>query len=309
MPICLAIIILALFIGWNSSAFFTLRNLQNLFMKAASAQIMAFGMTMLAIAGRLDLSGAAVMGLSLLLGLYGSSFFQLPAWLTILIILGLGALMGGLTGFFVAKIRMPSLLTTMAILQIFRGLFLRINEGTSYTEMGISFRWLGNGYIGGLVPVSFLLVLVLMVVFQFLLRKTVWGYHIRAIGEDDQVAKAAGIPVDRYVWKLFVYAGILYGLAAVVLAGRIGVVDSSLANGQEWTVLPGIVLGGCSLYGGKGSFLGSYLGILLLCMLDNGCNLMNVSSYWTQLIQGLIIFAAVFMDTLPKYWKERGAEE
>lgn len=100
-------------------------------------------------------------------------------------------------------------------------------------------------------------------------------------------------------------AGIFYGLSAWILAGRVGAVSSSLADGQEMTVLAGILIGGCSLSGGTGSFFGSYLGILFLTIVDNGVNLLNVSSYWVQSLQGVIILAAVMGDTLPRYRRRK----
>ena len=134
----------------------------------------------------------------------------------------------------------------------------------------------------GGIPAAALLALALTLFLQAVLRRTVFGYHVRAIGENAEIADASGIPVERLLRRLYLLAGIFYGLSAWILAGRVGAVSSSLADGQEMTVLAGILIGGCSLSGGTGSFFGSYLGILFLTIVDNGVNLLNVSSYWVQ---------------------------
>lgn len=220
-------------------------------------------------------------------------------------ILALGALLGAGTGWLVARLRMPSLLTTLALMQIIRGLVLRLSSGTTVSGLSAGFRWLGTAVLPGGIPAAALLALALTLFLQAVLRRTVFGYHVRAIGENAEIADASGIPVEKLLRRLYLLAGIFYGLSAWILAGRVGAVSSSLADGQEMTVLAGILIGGCSLSGGTGSFFGSYLGILFLTIVDNGVNLLNVSSYWVQSLQGVIILAAVMGDTLPRYRRRK----
>lgn len=305
LPVLLLILLASLFLTCRSHAFLTGPNLRNLFMKSAAAQVMACGVTFLLTAGEFDLSGGAVIALSGFLGASLIVRFDLPVIPAVILILALGALLGAGTGWLVARLRMPSLLTTLALMQIIRGLVLRLSSGTTVSGLSAGFRWLGTAVLPGGIPAAALLALALTLFLQAVLRRTVFGYHVRAIGENAEIADASGIPVEKLLRRLYLLAGIFYGLSAWILAGRVGAVSSSLADGQEMTVLAGILIGGCSLSGGTGSFFGSYLGILFLTIVDNGVNLLNVSSYWVQSLQGVIILAAVMGDTLPRYRRRK----
>lgn len=263
---------------------------------------MALGMALVLLSGYFDLTGGAVVVLSLV-GCFRMlpPLHIFPAGTEIFGVLAVGILLGALSGTFVVYCKMPSLLTSLVLIQIFRGLAFKLLEGDKISEMSRPFRWIGTVVTSGGIPVAAILVLLLTVIMQVILQKTVLGYHARGIGVNAEIAETAGVPVKKVVWKLYVFAGFFYGVSAILLAGRVGVISSSLADGQEMRVLAGVVLGGCSLSGGKGSFLGCYLGVLFLTIIDNAINLLNISSYWGQFLQGIIIFTAIWLDTRINY--------
>lgn len=296
LTVC-AVLILAV----STDTFLSRQNLLNLFAKAASSQVMALGMALVLLSGYFDLTGGAVVVLSLVGCFNILPVHIFPAGTEILWVLAVGILLGALSGTFVVYCKMPSLLTSLVLIQIFRGLAFKLSEGDKISEMSRPFRWIGTVVTSGGIPVAAILVLLLTVIMQVILQKTVLGYHARGIGVNAEIAETAGVPVKKVVWKLYVFAGFFYGVSAILLAGRVGVISSSLADGQEMRVLAGVVLGGCSLSGGKGSFFGCYLGVLFLTIIDNAINLLNISSYWGQFLQGIIIFTAIWLDTRINY--------
>lgn len=158
-------------------------------------------------------------------------------------------------------------------------------------------RWLGKGYIG-FVPVPVVLMLVLYAVAAFAMSRTRWGLHTYATGSSERAARIAGVNVTRHRISVYAVAGLASALAGVVLAGRLASANPGLATGAEFDVITAVVLGGTSIYGGRGNVLRTLLGALFLAMLANGLILLNVPTFWQPITVGLVLLAALALDRI-----------
>lgn len=298
IPVIIMIILSSVVLAVVNPAFLTVQNFLNLLDKAAALQWMACGMTLVLLGGQIDLSGVSVMIFSGILGM-----MLMPGAAGIPLIMLIGILIGQVNGLLISRLRMPSLFTTLAMAMILDGLSVRLSQGQAIiAEESIRFFGIVPG--PGMFSVSALIVLPVMIALEVILRKTVGGYYIRAVGENEETAQAAGIRTNVVTVILFAAAGLFYSIGSISQIGRMGLISTSVANDREYMVLAGIVIGGCSLSGGKGSFLGAYLGVFFFCILENAFNLLEISSDWNRFFQGMIIMYAIVAAVIPGWWKE-----
>jgi len=294
--VLLGIVLLGLLFSQLSPAFLQLRNLQNIAVQAAVTGVMAVGMTFIIMTAGIDISVGGILYLTV----------AAVAWLTINvpgdatiyaaypIALLLGALLGAVNGTIVNVLGLNSLVTTLATLSIFRGLAIHITEARILIPPD-EVRFLGIGSIAGL-PAPLLVALLTVVIGVYLLNSTRFGRYTLAIGASQRSARESGLPVRRTLIMAYVAVGLCTGLAALILLGRVGAVQSDMGIGIEFTVITAVVLGGTSLSGGRGSMLGSFLGAILLVMIDNGLNLINASPFIYDIVRGGVLVAAVLLD-------------
>lgn len=289
------IILAGVFFSLNSEGFLTWKNWENLILQSTTVAIAATGLTFVMLAGNFDLSGGAIVAF---VGVIGADLVVnqgIHPLLGILVTLLLGGGLGAINGWLVSRLGLASFITTLATMTILRGVALNYTGGITISGLPSLFRILGTGSLWG-VPMPVLLTLVLYLIGQLLLSKTVLGYHIYVVGGDQKAAHLSGIEVKKIHLITYIIAGVMYGAAALVLTGRVGVAMSTSATGLEMTAMSAIVIGGCSLYGGRGSLVGTYLGVLLMTLLENGANLLNLSSYWIQLFEGSFILIGLLSD-------------
>ncbi|MGL5513379.1 MAG: ABC transporter permease, partial [Sporomusa sp.] len=212
-------------------------------------------------------------------------------------------LIGGAIGFFngvsVAKLGLSPFITTLAVMSMARGLAMAYTNGKTIYNLSDSFNFIGNGSVLGL-PIPVILTGILFVIAHVILSRTIFGHQIYAIGGNREAAYLAGIDVKKIEIIVYSLAGCLYGVAAMILTGRLGVALPTVGNGLEMNALAAIVIGGASLYGGKGNMVGTLFGVIIIGVLNNGLNLLNVSPYWTLFIQGFVIFIALLIDVINK---------
>lgn len=277
-----------------SPSFFTAYNVMNIARQSSINLMLAVGMTFIILTGGIDLSVggvAALVGTLVAGGLVNG--LNLPASLIIGLLVGLAA--GLFNGVCVAYAKIPAFITTMATVSIARSIALIYTGGYPISGMPKSFTFIGTGTIGFL-PVPVIIAFVVIVIGFVILKKTVLGRYIYAVGGNEEATAMSGINVKK--WKLIVYAlhGVFTAIAGIVLAARMNSGQPSAADGIELDIIAAVVIGGTSLSGGEGGLFGTIMGALLITVLNNGLTLLNVNSYIQGLILGFVILIAVFLD-------------
>lgn len=291
---------LVLIVGANaalSPQFLTIANQINLFQLSIEKIIVALVMTLIIINGEIDLSVGSMMGLAACA--FGWLFEQgVPGWTACLIALGIGVVGGAVNGVFVAYVRLPSLVVTLATLIGFRGLARVLVEDRGITGFPDWFDALGQRGLLGPVPLALLLFVLLFVLFHVVLHRSGFGRKTYLIGNSQQVAAFAGIDVARHKLILFVASGAVSALAGLLFAARVGAVRGDVANGFELDVITMVLLGGVSIFGGSGSLWGTLLAVLIVLNLRNGMALLNVTGHIQTGVIGLLLIASVIAPRL-----------
>jgi ribose transport system permease protein len=286
-----------------SEAFLTSANLINILRQAAVVAIAAVGTTIVLIAGGIDISQGAIIALSGVASVVIVQQYNLPDWIGISIALMLSAFVGLSNGILAERLRIPAFIATLGTAFVVRGILFVYTNGRSIglgrgkNLTGPLIQWLGKGFVGP-IPVPVVLMLLLYLIAALVMARTVWGMHCYAVGSSPRAAEIAGIRVRRLRIQVYTVAGLLAGLAGIVLAGRLGSAAPGLGTGAEFDILTAVVLGGTSIYGGRGNVLRTLLGALFLATLTNGLILLNVSTFYQQIAVGLVLLAALALDRL-----------
>ncbi|MCY0906370.1 ABC transporter permease [Arthrobacter sp. H14-L1] len=289
----LVVLCIALFIA--TPDFLTGRNLLNIGIQVSTVAVLAFGMTFVIVAGGIDLSVGSVAALSAMVSGWFFVSAGLPGWLALLGGLAAGLLAGVINGLASAYGKLPSFIATLAMLSIARGLTLVISDGRPIkTSPEVSF--LGGNL--GPVPMPIVILLIAALVASFLLNRTVVGRSMYAVGGNAEAARLSGLPVKRIIVIVFGLAGLFAALAGLLLAGRLDSAQPQAATGYELDAIAAVVIGGASLAGGLGRISGTFVGALVLVVIRNGLNLLNVTSFWQQVVIGVVIALAVGIDVL-----------
>lgn len=295
--VALAVLFVALALA--RPQFMTVGNLINLLRQISINGVLAVGVTFVLLTGGVDLSLGSLVALAGVTAATLAHPDQFPLFVPLLAGVLAGALCGAASGFVITRARIAPFIVTLGMMTIARGLALVISGGRPVSNLSPGFNWLGSGDIAGL-PAPVLVLLVVAVAAWVLLDRFRIGRHILAVGGNENAAHAAGLRVARI--KLFAYTlcGALAGLAGVVLAGRITTGQPNAGLGYELDAIAAAVIGGTSLNGGVGGVGGTILGALLMGVINNGMDLMNVSSYYQQIVKGVIIVGAVCLERSTK---------
>lgn len=285
-----------------SPTFLTEANLTNVLRQVVVVSLLACGITFVIILGQIDVSLGSVLALC---GTVAASVMVLTGSVVLAVVAGmmLGAFTGLVNGVVITYFRIPSFIMTLAMTTVARGAVLLYTGGSPVTRLG-DFRVIGQGSLGP-VPISVLILVVVIAISWVLLNQTKFGRYVYAVGGNERAALASGIRPDSIIIKAFVYNGILCGLAGIVLMSRINSGQPAGGVGYEFDAITAVVVGGTSLMGGTGTITGTIIGSLIIGVINNILNLLNVSSYWQQIIKGLIIAVAVILDVATKS-KRRG---
>lgn len=289
------LIVLAIILAIASPVFLTQQNLFNVGVQASTIAIMALGMTFVIVAGGIDLSVGSVAALAAMVSSLAFSSAGLPGILSVLVGLLIGAITGAVSGFGIAYGRLPAFIATLAMLSVARGLTLVISDGRPVPTAG-EVNFMGST-VGGF-PVPIAVVAIAALIAAAILNRTVIGREMYAVGGNVDAARLSGIRVRRVLVTVFTLSGAYAGLAGMLLAGRLNTAQPQLASGFELDAIAAVVIGGASLSGGVGRVTGTIVGALILAIIRNGLNLLNVSSFWQQVVIGLVIAIAVLIDVL-----------
>ena len=276
--------------------FFSLNNLFTIANTVSTVGITAIGMTLVLITGGVDLSVGSTAALA---GVVTSLLWPgtLPIGPAVFFGLLSGILVGLFNGIVITGIKVNPLITTLATYSGVRGIAFVVS-GTQSNQLGDpAFEWLGRGIIFG-IPVSLIIMLALYAVFYFVLRSTRFGRNLYAIGGSREAARLAGIKINQHLLIVYAVCGLLASFAGLISAAQLAAGRPQAETGLEFTVIAAVVLGGTSLAGGKGSLLGTLIGVVLLRTLDNGLVLLNVSDYYQDVARGLVLLITVGIDQI-----------
>jgi len=281
-------IILILILSVISPSFFRGQNLLNIIKQASITGVIGVGMTFVLITGGIDLSVGSVMALS---GTMAASVAvaekNMPIALVILVGVGLGALCGLINGIGVSYIGFPPFIMTLGMMTIARGIPLVFTNGTPIFGLSEEFNMIAS-------LVIFLVITVLAG--HIILSKTVLGRRIYAVGGNEDAARLSGVSTAKVKLFVYVFCGILSGIAGILICSRITSGNGTVAEGYEMNAISAAVIGGVSMTGGSGNVLGMVVGAMILTIIQNSFDIMGVNSFYQNIIKGIIILLAVFLD-------------
>jgi ribose transport system permease protein len=274
--------------GWD--------NWLNILTNISVIGIMAGPATLLLIAGQFDLSVGSGAGFTGVLMAYTATNLGWAHGWAIVVVLLAGIGIGIVNGFFVTVVGVNALITTLGMLAVLRGLQLVIAHGQ--TLLLTSFSGIGTARPFFNIPVPVMILVAVIAVFWFIMRYTVYGRSMYAIGANPVAARLTGIRSKRLIFAGFILSGICVSLGGLILVSQLGAASPTSGTGYELQVITAVVLGGASLAGGRGTILGTALGLLIVGVLNNGLILLNIDAYWQQVAQGTLLIAAVSFDRL-----------
>ena len=280
-----------------SPTFLTEGNLTNVLRQVVVVSLLACGVTFIIILGHIDVSLGSVLALT---GTIAASVMSMTQSLPLALAagVGLGMVTGLINGFVITYFRIPAFIMTLAMTTVARGAVLLYTGGVPVTNLG-DFKVIGQGSLG-IIPVSVVILFFVIGATWVLLNKTKFGRYVYAVGGNPKAAIASGINADRVVIKAFVLNGVLCAVAGIVYMSRINSGQPAGGLSYEFDAITAVVVGGTSLMGGTGTITGTIIGALIIGVINNILNLLNVSSYWQQIIKGLIIAVAVILDVKTK---------
>ncbi|WP_110113431.1 ribose ABC transporter permease RbsC [Bacillus sp. CGMCC 1.16541] len=292
----LGLIMLVVIVSILNPSFLEPLNLLNLLRQVAINALIAFGMTFVILTGGIDLSVGSILALSSAL-MAGMIVSGIDPILAILIGCLLGAGMGAINGLLITKGKMAPFIATLATMTIFRGLTLVYTDGNPITGLGENylFQLFGRGYFLG-IPVPAITMMLSFAVLWVILHKTPFGRKTYAIGGNEKAAIISGIKVPQVKVMIYSLAGLLAALAGAILTSRLNSAQPTAGTSYELDAIAAVVLGGTSLSGGRGLIVGTLIGALIIGTLNNGLNLLGVSSFFQMVVKGVVILIAVLID-------------
>jgi len=299
----LFLVLLMLFFASQNQRFLSLRNLTNILTEGSIYGIIAVGMTFVILTAGVDLSVGSLLAFA---GMAGASAAQLigadaaTSWIIALAAsIAVGAAAGYLQGKAVTLLSIPPFIVTLGGMTIWRGATLILHDGAPISGFDQNYRWWGTGSIA-LLPVPVIVFALVATAGYIVQRYTRYGRHIYAVGGNPEAARLNGLNVAAIVTSVYLMVGVLAGLAGFLQSARLGAAEATAGAGYELRVIASVVIGGASLSGGRGGVGGTIIGALLIGVMTNGLVIMHVSSYWQQVVIGLIIVAAVAFDSFAK---------
>lgn len=292
----LGFIIIVIIVSILNPSFLQPLNILNLLRQIAINALIAFGMTFVILTGGIDLSVGSILALSSAL-MACMMVSGLDPILAIIIGSLLGGVMGMVNGLLITKGKMAPFIATLATMTVFRGLTLVYTDGNPITGLSNSrlFQLFGRGYQFG-IPVPAITMIIAFVILYLILHKTSFGRKTYAIGGNEKATMISGIKVTKVKVMIYSLAGVLSALAGAILTSRLDSAQPTAGTSYELDAIAAVVLGGTSLSGGRGKIFGTLIGALIIGTLNNGLNLLGVSSFYQMVVKGIVILIAVLLD-------------
>lgn len=295
--ILIGLVVICIVISVNSSQFLTQKNIMNVLRQISSNMFLACSMTMILIAGGIDLSVGSTIAM---IGVVAGTLLVkgVPIWAVILICFLIGGIIGSINGTIISRTTLPPFIVTFSMMSVLRGSTYVFTGGTTVRIDDRNWINLGTGYIFGIIPLPVVYLAVVFLVVWLILNKTVLGRHIYAVGGNEKAAKFSGVSVRNVRMFVYIFSGVMGALAGMVLCARSYSGNPVAGDGSEMDAIAACVLGGASMAGGYGFVGGTLIGALIIGLLNNGLNLMKIDSYWQIILKGIVILAAVYVDYL-----------
>lgn len=294
----LALLVLVVAVSVMNMSFLAPSNLLNLLRQVSINALIAFGMTFVILTGGIDLSVGSILALSGAISAYMIQTGVSPA-ISIAIGMLTGALFGLINGILVAYGKAASFIATLATMTIFRGGTYVFTNGNPITGTKINesflFQFMGRGYLFG-IPFPIIIMLIAFGILYVVLHKTTFGRKTYALGGNEEAAYVAGVNTKKVTMIIYTLSGLMASVAGVILTSRLSSAQPDAGTSYEMDAIAAVVLGGTSLAGGKGRIFGTLIGALIIGTLNNGMNLLGISSFYQQIVKGIVIIVAVLLD-------------
>ncbi|MCS3843128.1 ABC transporter permease [Microbacterium sp. AK031] len=294
------LVVLLIFFSLASPNFFTFSNIASVLLSTAVIGILALGTTFVIITGGIDLSLGTGMALcSVMTGVFITNM-GLPVWLGVLGGIATGVLMGLVNGFNVTFLRLPPFIATLAMMMIAGGLALVISGVAPiyFSTSAPDFKRIALGAIIPGIPNAVLITAVLAIIAFLVLSKTLLGRYTFAIGSNEEATRLSGVNTRRWTIFVYMFAGAFTGIAGVVIASRLDSAQPQIGTGYELQAIAAVIIGGTSLLGGRGSIIGTVIGALIMSVLVNGLSILSIQTEWRNIVVGVVVLLAVFLDSL-----------
>jgi ribose/xylose/arabinose/galactoside ABC-type transport system permease subunit len=297
----LALVVLAevVYFALRGTNFLTVGNAFEVARASVEIGLLALALTAVILTGGIDLSVGSLLGLAAILLGWALREARLPLAAAALMALATGLAGGALNALLVARLGIPPLIVTLGTFSLFRGIAEGFTGGVrNYTDFSAALLFLGQGRLPGGVPAQLPLLAAAAVFFWLLLHRTAIGRGLRAIGFSPDGARHAGIPVERRLALVYVTSGLVAGLAAIVYAARLGQAKADAGTGYELYAITAVVLGGTSIFGGRGTVHGTLLGVAAVALLQNGLRLADLPAELAGILTGVLLIAAIGLNRL-----------
>ena len=283
-----------------SKSFLTLGNILSVGRQMSFTGIAAIGMTLVMLTGGIDISVGSMLAMAGMLCAKLSADVGLPLWIAVVITLLIGALFGLINGAAVTRLHIPALIATLATQTILKGIAYLLTNAVPVKNLSATYKFLGQGYIFGVIPVPLIITVALYVLAWWYLDKTYLGRRVYLSGGNEEAARLSGINTKWTITGTYVFSGVFAAIAGVLMAARLGSGQPSVGSGFEMDVITATVLGGISVNGGKGKVVNVFVGACIMGVLANGMTMLNINQYLQWIINGLVLLFAVTMSNLRK---------
>ena len=296
----LGVIIIVLFVlaGTLTKNFTSAYNLTNLTKQGSIVGVMAVAQTVIIITGGIDISGGAVAGLSCMVMALLQTRTDTPFGLTVLACLAVAVLCGFCNGVIIFDLNVPAMIATLGTQTVIRGIVKLLCGGLNVTYTDARILNIGTGKLFGFIPYLALIWLCVAACVFIILRYTTFGRNLYVIGSGIEVARLSGIKVRKMFYMVYSFAGLLYGIAAIMLAARVGMAQPGTGEGSDMSAIAAAVIGGASLAGGRGAVTGTLLGTVLMVLITNAGTAFQIDPYILDVTTGVLIIFAVAMDMI-----------
>lgn len=298
----IALLVFSIFFGAMTDRFFSGENFSLILQQVAVVGVIAIGQTLIILTAGIDLSCGMIMALGSIVMTKVAAEFGLPAPIAILVGIAVTVLFGMINGLLVTRVKLPPFIVTLGVFNIAFAITQLYSGAQTITEVPPMMTWLGTTFAIGGTNISYgtVLMILLYLGVWFWLRETAPGRHVYAVGNNPEATRLVGIPPENVLLGVYMLSGVFYGIASLLSVARTGVGDPNAGQTEALDAITAVVLGGTSLFGGRGVILGSLIGAVVVGVLRNGLTLMGVSSVYQVLITGILVILAVAVDQLSR---------
>ncbi len=295
--LALLVIVALVVLSFQSDKFFTPENLLNQARLMTEVGLIAITMTFIIATGGIDLSVGSIIGLTaILLGVFWQNL-GMPLPLAVFAAICVGTLGGFANGLIITRFEVPPLIATLATLALYRGLAEGISQARSVRGYPEEFYILGQGNLGG-IPTQIWILMVFAIIAAIILGMTSWGRTIYAIGSNEVAARFSGLPVNRAKLAIYTASGFAAAIAGVIFVSRVSTTRSDMGTGLELDAITAVVLGGTSIFGGRGTIAGTVLGLIMIQALKNGLSLAGVKGDGTIVLIGVVLILTILLSNI-----------